>query len=144
MTVQELQLGTIAIAIKCFESCPDSEKIIVGRTRLADRERLIRFAAHEELVQGRRFRFRFNHRTRLGAVACERKLWITGLNEARLQLYGRVVTLHVPNRESSNIHLWDVRATVQDSGTSADSFERNSFFSKKDLYHPLAFLRIYK
>ena len=86
-------------------------------------------------------------RAGLGAVACERKLWITGLNEARLQLYGtrgREVTLHVLHREGANIHAWDVRATVQDSGTSADSYELYSFFSKRDLYHPFAIFRIYK
>ena len=80
---------------------------------------------------GRRFVCGFDYRTGFGAVACERKLWITGLNEARLQLYGtrgREVTLRVLNREGSNMHAWDAREAVQDSGTSADSFERYSFY----------------
>ena len=55
---------------------------------------------------------------------------------------GREVTLHVLNREGSNIHAWDVRETAKDSGTSAGSFERYSFFSKMDLYHPFAICRI--
>ena len=42
------------------------------------------------MVPGRRFVCGFDYRTGFGAVTCERKLWITGLNEARLQLYGSV------------------------------------------------------
>ena len=97
------------------------------------------------MVPGRRFVCAFDFRTGFGAVACERKLWITGLNEARLQLYGtrgREVTLHVLHREGSNIHAWDARETVQDSGTSADSLEIYSFLSEVDFYHPFATLRI--
>ncbi len=36
---------------------------------------------------GQRFGFGLDYRTGLGAITCERKLKITGLDEARLQLY---------------------------------------------------------
>ena len=81
-----------------------------GRARIADHDRLRQATLLEQMVPGRRFVCGFDYRTGFGAVACERKLWITGLNEARLQLYGtrgREVTLHVLHREGSNMHAWD-------------------------------------
>ena len=64
--------------------------IIEGRARIADPERLGQATLMEEMGPGFGHFWIRDGRAGLGAVACERKLWITGLNEARLQFYGSV------------------------------------------------------